>query len=155
MEEWMSASRVRVHKLLQRFEDSGCLMKKPGSGRPTKVTMEVRRVVDEQMRQDDETSAYQLHTILTSKGYQLSMWTILRCRTSLGWTFRGNVYCQLIRYVNKEKSLTWAQEYKDDSFDNVIFTDEFSVQIETHRQFCCRKEGEAPQPKPRFVCVFL
>ena len=65
----MSASRVGVHKFLRRFDESGCLMRKPGSGRPTKVTMEVKTVVEEQMRQDDETSAYQLHTILTSKGY--------------------------------------------------------------------------------------
>ena len=95
-------------------------MRKPGPGCPTKVTMEVKTVVEEQMRQDDETSAYQLHTILTSKGYQLSIWTILRCRASLGWTFRGNAYCQLIRDVNKEKRLTWVQEYKDDSFDNLL-----------------------------------
>ena len=155
IEEGMSASRVGVHKFLRRFDESGCLMRKPGSGRPTKVTMEVKTVVEEQMRQDDETSAYQLHTILTSKGYQLLIWTILRCRASLGWTFRGSAYCQLIRDVNKEKRLTWAQEYKDDSLDNVIFTDECSVQMETHRRFCCRKEGEAPRPKPRFVCVCL
>ena len=69
IEEGMSASRVGVHKFLRRFDESGCLMRKPGSGRPTKVTMEVKTVVEEQMRQDDETSAYQLHTILTSKGY--------------------------------------------------------------------------------------
>ena len=37
--------------------------------------------------------------------------------------FRGSAYCQLIRDVNNEKRLTWAQENKDDNFDNAIFTD--------------------------------
>ena len=101
----------------------------------------MKRVVEEQMKWDDE---YQLHTILTSKGYHLSLKTILCCRALLGWTFRGSAYCQLIRDVNKEKRLAWAQQYRDDNFNDVIFTDKCSVQIETHRRYCCRKEGEAP-----------
>ena len=36
MEEGMSASRVGVHKFLQRFEESGCL-RKPVSGRHIKL----------------------------------------------------------------------------------------------------------------------
>ena len=75
--------------------------------------------------------------------------SVLRCRTSLGWTFRGSAYCQLIREVNKTKRLEWAKLYKDDDFENVIFTDESTVQLESHRRFCCRKKGEAPRPKPR------
>ena len=154
-EEGILVSRFGIHKFLQRFEESGCLMRKPGSGRPSKITMEVKRLVEEQMRLDDETTAHQLYTILTAKGYHLSLKTILRCRTSLGWTFRGSAYCQLIRQANKEKRLTWAQEYKDDDFNNVIYTDECTVQMETHRRYCCRKQGEAPRPKPRFVCCVL
>lgn len=34
-------------------------------------------------------------------------------------------------------------------FNNVIWTDETSVQIETHKRLCYRKEGEPPRPKPR------
>ena len=30
---------------------------------------------------------------------------VLRCRTYLGWTFRGSSYCQLIRHENKQKRL--------------------------------------------------
>ena len=64
---------------------------------------EVKRVVESQMRLDDETTAYQLHALLNSKGYCLSLTTVLHYRTSLGWTFRGSAYCQLIREVNKQK----------------------------------------------------
>ena len=34
-------------------------------------------------------------------------------------------------------------------FSDVIWTDECTVQLETHRRFCCRKKGEAPKNKPR------
>jgi hypothetical protein len=51
--------------------------------------------------------------------------------------------------VNKQKRLEWAKRYIQDDFANVIFTDEASIQIETHRLRCYRKKGERPKPKPR------
>ena len=101
------------------------------------------------MKLDDETTAQQLHALLTSKGYALSLNMILRCRSSLGWTFRGSAYCQLIREDNKLRRFEWALANKLDDFENVIFTNECTVQMETHRRYCCRKQGEAPRPKPR------
>ena len=127
----------------------GTLARRPGSGRKSVITDEVRRVVEEQMRRDDETTASQLHVHLTSLGYTLSLQTILRCRTSLGWTFRGSAYCQLIRDVNKQKRLDFARDHRSDSFADVIFTDECSVQLESHRRRCCRKQGEPARNKPR------
>jgi len=103
---------------------------------------EVKNVVEQQMRRDDETTASQLHVILTTLGYSISLRTILHCRTSLGWTFRGSAYCQLIRDVNKQKRLDFSLDHRQDNFANVIFTDECSVQLESHRRRCCRKEGE-------------
>ena len=90
------------------------------------------------MRTDDETIAVQPHKLLNDKGYAISFRTVLRCRVSLGWTFRGSSYCQLIRGMNKEKRLLFAQQNIGENF-NVIFTDECSIQAESHRRFCCRK----------------
>ena len=127
----------------------GTIARQAGSGRKTIITEEVQRIVEEQMRRDDETSASQLHVLLISMGYQINLRTVLRCRTSLGWTFRGSAYCQLIRDVNKQKRLDFARANLGDNFANVIFTDECSVQLESHRRFCCRKKGEPPRNKPR------
>ncbi len=148
-EEKLKASRVGIAKLIRKFEETGCVTRLPGSGRPSKITAEIKAIVDEKMREDDETTAYQLHAMLVARGYRISLRTVLRCRTSLGWTFRGSSYCQLIREANKGKRLLWAQQYIDDGFENVVWTDECTVQLETHRRFCCRKRGEPPKPKPR------
>ena len=78
---------------------------------PCKITAEIKRIVEEYMRLDDETTAYQLHRLLSEKGYSISLHMILHCRTALGWTFQGSAYCQLIREANKTKRLTWAQEH--------------------------------------------
>ena len=75
------------------------IARQPGSGRPSPE--EVKRIEEHQMRLDDETTAYQLHALLRGKGFPLSLRTVLRYRSSLGWTFRGSSYCQLIREANK------------------------------------------------------
>ena len=135
---------IQVFKALQRYSID---WKKIDLGRPSKITAEIKQLV-EQMR-IDETTACQLHRMLTEKGYSISLRTILRCRTALGWTFRGSAYCQLIRESNKQKRLQWAQQHLGQSFEDVIWTDESTIQLESHRRFACRKRGEAPRPKPR------
>ena len=103
------------------------------------------------MQGDDETTAHQLHQKLLTKGYNLSLRTILRCRKALGWNYRGSAYCQMIRDVNKEKRLQWAKENEHNDFQDVIWTDESTIQMETHRRFCCRKRSQKPRYKPRYV----
>ena len=70
-EEQLKASRVGIAKFINHFEDTGTITRKPGSGLPSKVTEEIKRIVEEQMQRDDETTAHQLHQFLVSKGYSI------------------------------------------------------------------------------------
>ena len=153
-QEGIKATRRGITKFLAKFIESGSVARKPGSGRPSKVTAAVRKIIDETMRTDDETTAKELQRQLPTRGHHLSRTTILRCRTALGWTHRGASYCQMIREANKEKRLRWAQTYLDeasDGFLDVVWTDESTVQLEAHRRFCCRKKGE----KPRYSSIII
>ena len=60
---------------------------------------------------------------------------MLRCRTALGWTFRGSSYCQLIRDVNKTKRLEWIRQFLSEASSGFedIWTDEATVQLGTYR----------------------
>ena len=140
-----------IAKFLKKFQETGNIKRRTRSGRPSKVTSEIKQVVEEQMCLDDETTAVQLHHTLIEKGYQISLRTILHCRTSLGWTFQGSAYYQHICEGNTVKRIAWAREHLHDTIDQVIWTDECTVQTGSHRCFCCRKRGEAPVPTPRFV----
>ena len=142
-------TRQGITKFLKNYRLTGTIDRCHGSGRPTKASVEVREIVEQQMRLDDETTAIQLHRLLVSKGHTISLSTILRCRKSLGWTYRGSAYCQLIRDANKEKCVSWARDHLHDDFSDVIWTDEATVQLESHQRFACRKRGEPPRPKPR------
>ena len=138
-----------VRRFCKRYSASGSIARSTGSGRPTLLSTNVLQLIEEMMQQDDETTSVQIRSYLMQRGIKLSLTTILRGRRSLGWTYRGSAYCQLIRDANKRKRLEWAQAHLQDSFEDVIWTDETSVQLECHKRFCCRKTGERPRPKPR------
>ena len=141
LEEDIVASRVGIAKLIGRYKQSGTIIRCPGSGRPTVITPKIKTIIEEKIRSDDETTAEQLHVLLMSCRFRISRKTIFYCRADLGWTFRGSAYCQLIRKSNKAKPLQWARDHTQDAFENVIWTNECSVQLETHKKFCCRKQG--------------
>lgn len=48
----------------------------------------------------------------------------------------------------RRRGLQFATKHLNDKFDDVIGTDEATVQCETQHRFCCRKRKEAPIPKP-------
>ena len=50
--------------------------------------------------------------------------------------------------MNKEKRLEWAQANLLETFENAIFSDESTIQLDIHRRFCCRKEREKPCLRP-------
>ena len=68
-EEGLSASRRGIAKFLAKYLATGSIGRRPTSGRLSKVTAEVKAIIDNKMTVDDETSAYQLHRLLRSRGY--------------------------------------------------------------------------------------
>ena len=141
-----------VALLLKRYLQTGSISRKKASGRPSKITSKVLGVVEQKMREDDETTATQLHALLAAHHVSISLSTILHSRTVLGWTFQGSKYCRVIQHENKSKRFLWAcdnyGEILDDGFDDVIWSDETTVQLETHRRHSYGKKGEQATLKP-------
>ena len=108
--EGLSYSTKSVSLLLRKINGGGSIARKPGTGRSTKITQQVKDLKEEQMQADDETTAVELKRKLSANEINLSLSTILRCRRALGWTYRGSAYCQLIREPNKLKRLSWCLE---------------------------------------------
>ena len=149
LEDEILSSKQGVRQFLKRFVDRQTIARKEGSGLPPKLSAGVQQLIEQVMRNDDETTATQLQAILAARGIYVSLATIVRNRCQLGWIYRGSAYCQLIRNANKVKRLQWSSEYLHDDFENVIWSDETTVQLENHRRFCYRKDGEKPRSKPR------
>ena len=100
-EEAIVVNRSLVYKFIKKFKEMKSITRCPGSEHPTKITPNILHIVENQMQLDNETTAIQLQRLLVEAGHPLSLKTILRFRSQLGWTFRGSTYCQLIREDNK------------------------------------------------------
>ena len=108
------ASRRGIQKFLCRYEKTKTIARKPGSGLSSKVN-DVKKIVEEKMTGDDETTGEELRGELAQQGFALPKSTVLRCRRSLGRIYRDASYCQLIREANKSKQLEWALQYRDEA----------------------------------------
>ena len=81
--ERLKCLRVGIYKFLKHYQVTS-LIGRIGSARPSKVTAEIKQILEDQMGLDDDTIAHQLHCLLTKEGFSISLRTILRCQMALG-----------------------------------------------------------------------
>lgn len=119
------------------------------SKRPTRLGVTVLQTINDMMQRDDETTAKELVVTLRANGITLSTTTARKGQHLLGWTRHGTAYCQLIRAPNHAKRLEWARQNLGKSLEDVIWSDETTVQMESHCCFHCYKRGSKPRYKPQ------
>ncbi len=129
LEDQILVSKQGIRMFLKHYGERGTIARKEGSGLLPKLSSAVRQFIEATMRADDAT---QLQAKLSTRGVYVSLSTIVRNRVDLGWTYRGSAYCQLIRQQNKDKRLAFARSYLHNAFEDVIWSDETTVQLETH-----------------------
>ena len=78
MEEGIRVSRQGVRMFLKHFNQYGTIARKPGSGAPPRLSPDVQQIIEDAMRNDDETTATQLQAILASNEIYVSLATIIR-----------------------------------------------------------------------------
>lgn len=145
----VTVCRRTIWRLWKHYKQNNQISPFARSGRPRILTPRKLVAIEECMQRSDETTGKELVVrVYEATGKKLSLRSVYKGRKELGWSYRGAAYCQLIREVNKQKWLEWARQVIDDTFADVIWTDETSVQLETHRRFCCRKNGQRPRNKP-------
>ena len=153
LEEKIAISRNGIYKILRKYKLTGQIADHPKKRRGTKLSDEHLKYIDDVMADNDELTARQLRHMLTSQWPELSVSvrTVRRARWKLGWVATRPKYCQLVRELNQVKRLEWCQKQlaENEVFDNVIFTDECSVQLDRHGRLCFRKRNQPRKMKPR------
>ena len=152
-EENIVVSEVALYQLLWKFRDHGTIADLPKPPVVKVLSSEHLNYIDNSLRQNDELTGRQLHALLCTKWPTLdvSVSTVKRARKSLGWVSSRPKYSHLVREVNMEKRLSWCQDKiaSNETFQNVIFTDECTVQLDRHGRLCFRKIGEPRKLKPK------
>ena len=129
---------------------TGSINNLPKSGWPRKLNTSVKAFIKAQMQKNDEATSHQIQKKLFKRGVEVHPSTVRRARKEQGWTLQNTKYCQLIRDITKTKRLKFAQQViaTEDTFDNIIFSDECSISLQQFRRTCYRKVGEPPKRKP-------
>ena len=132
-EEDVIVSKRALFHLVRKYKEHHTYTDLPKSKRRSLLNRTQLRFINKEMENNDELTAKQLHERLLEKWPHLSIsvTTVKRMRRMLGWVVTRPKYCQLIRDSNKQKRLAWCLDRiaAQDTFDNVIFTDECTVPV--------------------------
>ena len=122
------------------------------SGRRSKITLGIAAFIERSLQEDDEITSVELQRLLSRKfSVNISAPTIRRyIRMHLKWVVVRTRFGPMISEKNKTKRSQFAQMCLDmkDTFENVIWTDESSVQLTRHSQTMRVKIGKERVLKP-------
>ena len=145
--EDITVSKKSLCLLIKKYRMTGSVADNRKVKPPKKLKDEHYRFIDECMADDDKLTATKVHAMLKEKYPALivNVNTVKRARMELGWTAKKTRYGAMISENNQEKRVEWCRERLDTGdtdFDDVIFTDECTVQLESHRRITFYKKGQ-------------
>ena len=131
-------------EFLRCYRETGTIARAPGTDQASKLTPKILRVIEKQIEKKDKTTGLELQKLLLKEveGFDTSLSSIHRWRNDFEWTAKGTKYCQMIRDVTKESRLIkWVEKNQDMTFQNIIYTHETTVHLETDRRTGCYKQA--------------
>ena len=137
--EGVIVSKKSLCLLLKRSRTTGSVADRRSIKPRKKLTDEHYTFIDECMAEDDELTTMKVQSSLPEKfpTLNVSLSTVKRAQMELGWTAKKTRYSALISESNQEKRVEWCKERvetNDMDFDDVLFTDECTVQLDSHRR---------------------
>ena len=154
----LSQSSYMISKIQRHLEKEGskrslCLLlkkyKMTGSMADCQTVKPPRKLDDQHYRfinvctaNDDELTATNLHVKLLEAfpTLNVSISTVKRACMELGWTAKKMRYGVLVSETNQEKRVEWYKERIETG--DMDFSDECTVQLESHRRITFYKKGQ-------------
>ena len=114
-----------------------------------KVTNNDLSIIRETLEKDYTTSARGVMRILESHGTVISLTTVKKPISAAGYCASQPRYCQMIRDRIKEKRVEFCEELvsANDTFEDVIFSDECSIQLHDNKTVAYRKKDRCAPMK--------
>lgn len=160
-EEGFKVSRSGIYYVIKKYETTGIMHDLPRSGRPLTLSTNAHTQIDNWLKENNEFTINNVLNKLAEQRIHTSRSSVGRAVKRLGWTGKTTRYCQLIRQANKQKRLDFCELMlsSNETFHDIIFTDEALVQLRPAHRKTYHKTGEArryrPKPKhPIKVCVW-
>lgn len=148
----IGSTNATVCRLIQKYEKTKTIARKPGSGRPRKTTEATDRLILRQVKADPRLTVREIKENLNNVGIDLSETTIRKRIWESGLSGRRSRKVPLISPANRQKRLDFAYKYKDkpkEWWRNVIFSDEspFKLMSSNDNQYVWRLPGQEHNPR--------
>ena len=150
----ITVSRLSIYKLLRKWQSTQTVADLPRCtpSYGENVTLELLDFIDKEMHDNDELTAPTLMEKVNDKfEVNFSLSKIKLIRKKLGWRADTTGYCQLITKRNIPKRLKYAIERiaAKDEFDDAMFSDECTIQMESNGKLTFRRWWEPKKFKPK------
>ena len=142
---------VYVSSFIMRYKRTGSINDAQRSGHKSIISQDDKNFIDEKMENDELTSAELQKLLKDERNVSVSASTVQYSRRKLGWKHEKSRYCQQIRSRNKIKRLVFSLKAmkEKDGFEDVVITDETTVEIQQFTRYCFRKNGSEPKRTSR------
>ena len=124
-----------LKKLWKKFRLFGTIQNLAHPTGRKRVTNEHLEFIDNHMEKNPECTSPALRRLLLDTfGLNLSERHVQRIRNQLGWDHCSTRYCHTVREANKPKRYFYCLQRlcENDTFDDMVFTDECTVELERH-----------------------
>ena len=103
-EEKIKISLPALYKFAAKYRDKGVIVDLPRRKRQRLITEEMKKMIEEEMRKNDELTSFDIKSMLEGKWRDLtvSISTVKRVRKEMGWVCTRPHYCQLLRDVSNK-----------------------------------------------------
>lgn len=149
----VSRTQSTVHSFIQHFRNTGAVITKPRSGRPSKVNDRLRAVIVREVKANPRISATKIAAnVAGSRDVHLTPQTVRNVLKNDGYNGRNARKKCYVSLVNKKKRLNFAVQHADKPqtyWNKVIWSDESKFELfSSNRQVkVWRKVNKAYEPK--------
>lgn len=133
-----------VSNTWRRYAQTGTVAYRVPPGRPARLISLLSDYVETRMDDNNETTAGEISAMIyRDLGLKVSAATVKEIRRRMGWSNCSVKYAQMVRVQNRAPRVEYSIQITQGlrRFENVVFTDECSVQLECNRRRCFVKNG--------------
>lgn len=127
---------------LKRFKDNGDVEELPRAGRPRKTTEEQDEVILAAQEEDREATMQDIQQEVKKQRIEVSSSTIRRRVMEAGMRFIPPLVKPLLSIQYIEKRVEWANQYGEQDWKQVMFSDESTIRLHYYRRSVWRRPGE-------------
>ncbi len=132
--KYMKCGKSTVSKWLTRYAETGDVQDKDRTGRPRVTTPKEDLGIIKQAIRNPETTVSNITEDLKKRDTVVSKSTVSRRLHEAGLQSKSPLLKPLLSNLHRKNRLQWRLEHEESDWDNVIFTNETSIMLDTPRR---------------------